>query len=150
MKKLTLLLLLMISTSVFANESYLCITEQQTGFNFDEQTGRYKPVEYEVHSDQKYILKKEDKNERTNFLKLEWSWNKFGEKTLPVLDCKDINENVIYGFVPFGIECNEYDHVGQHILINKKTLRFSRTYSIGYLENNHDSSYMEIGKCSPI
>ena len=149
MKKIVVLLLLMVSTNVFANDTYLCITEQQTGFNFDEQTGRYKPVEYEVHSDQKYILKKEDKNERTNYSKLEWSWNKFGEKTI-FLICKDINRNMVWSFVPFGIECNQSDHVGEHILINKNTLRFSRTYSIGYLENNRDSSYMEIGKCSPM
>ena len=139
MKKILILLLLMVSTSVFANESYLCIADKATGFSFNEQSKTYEPTNFNV-SKHKYILKN---NNNT------WEWTDFGRK---YSFCKgSFNASGIFVCEVFGgIESVTFD---------KNNLRYVKTSIFGYLfggdkisdiKDGGNDPYIEIGECSPM
>ena len=136
MKRLTLLLLLMISTSVFANESYLCIADKATGFSFNKQSKTYERRNFNV-SKGKYILKN---NNNT------WEWTDFGRKYS--LCTGSFNASGIFG-------CGDFESV----TFNKNNLRYVKTSIFGYLvggdknfniKDGENDPYIEIGECSPM
>lgn len=137
MKKILVLLLLIVSTNVFANESYLCIADKQTGFSFNKQSKTYESENFNV-SKSKYILKN---NNNT------WEWTDFGlEHSL----CKgSFNASGIFG-CGGGIES---------VTFNKNNLRYVKTSIFGYLvgddknfkfKDGENTPFIEIGKCSPM
>ena len=111
MKKILILLLLMVSTSVFANESYLCIADKATGFSFNEQSKTYEPTNFNV-SKHKYILKN---NNNT------WEWTDFGRK---------------YSFCSGSFNAGGVFGCGgaiESVTFDKNNLRYVKTSIFGYL-----------------
>jgi len=137
MKKVLVLLLLMVSTNIFANESYLCIADKATGFSFNKQSKTYESGNFNV-SKSKYILKN---NNNT------WEWTDFGRKYSL---CKgSFNASGIFG-CGGGVE---------EVTFNKNNLRYVKTSIFGYLAGGDKNSkikdgendlYIEIGECSPM
>lgn len=75
--RIIVLLVLFLGCSVaVAQDSYLCISELSTGFEFNKSTGKYHQINY---GEEKYILKKTNKllnQETTN--DQHWGWFIFG------------------------------------------------------------------------
>lgn len=131
MKKLFYLLLLSISSTVYA-EAYLCVGDQATGFSFNTSTKEWSQTKFNV-KDAKYILSKGSEK---------WEWKKIGEKN--GIECDSSFSE--YGYM----NCESFTK----IQFNKKTLRYISTYTIGYVnigitrKEGNDTSSIEIGKCS--
>ena len=140
MKNVVVLLLLMVSTSVFASESYLCIADKITGFKFNKQSKNYEPADFNVR-ESKYILKNNDNT---------WEWKDFGE-TFSIFTCST-------SFSSQGaLICEGFETVE----FNKNNLRYIKTSTIGYIhvgskigkgvvKDGENTPFMEIGKCSPM
>ena len=139
MNKILVLLLLMVSTNVFANGSYLCIADKSTGFSFNKRSETYESENFNV-SESKYILKN---NNNT----LEWT--DFGK-----------NYSICEGsFNTYGFfNCNA---LGEQIIFNKNNLRYVKSSIFGYtsvgspfgksvIKDGENTPFIEIGKCSPM
>jgi hypothetical protein len=137
MKKtiLTLLTAAMSTGAVAAPESaetFLCSSEQATGFAFDKSSKTWRPVTPDV-THKKYTLALSG---------AAWEWKDFGEK----VGIKCISR-------PSGfIGCDSVERV----VFNKKNLRFMITSPIGYVnaggisKEGNEAPLIEIGTCSKI
>ena len=130
MKRFTILMLLLVSTNVFAdNDTYLCIAEKSTGFNFSEQTKAWESLDFNV-TDIKYILKN---NNNT------WEWKAFGSKDSLPTTCSYFNK---YGIM----NCTGMYEVS----FSRENLRFQQFFKLGYVDNFKSNPNIVIGRCSPI
>ena len=126
----------MVSTNVFASETYLCIADKSTGFRFNKQSKTYEPTNFNV-SESKYILKN---NNNT------WEWTDFGET---FSTCSgSFNTSGVF-------RCDLFET----IIFNKNNLRYVKTAFFGYtivgaqmgksvIKDGENSPFIEIGKCS--
>ena len=130
MKSFICVFVMVISSFVYAQDTYLCIPSSATGFSFTQKTNRWEETSFNI-KEKKFLLKK-----KTG----QWQWSNFGETAEYM--CKESGQT--------SINCNEF--FGE-VIFNKKTLRFLKTYLPGYVdgvESNADTPHMMIGKCSPL
>jgi hypothetical protein len=137
-----------LSTSVFAADSYLCIADLSTGFRFDSDTKRWVSTSFKPI--QKFIVSRR-KADSPWGKEYKWLVTQVGD-TAPASLCNldfDQSGNLIcFGFTEFRM--------------NNKNLRFLSIYVMGYWMDNVDTPWgltrkegddapaMSIGKCSPI
>jgi hypothetical protein len=141
MKKifLTLLLSLVISQA-FGQDTYLCIPNKRTGFAYNASTKSWEQTGFRT-GDTKKILR------RTNG---QWKWHLFGEKDSPY-DCGGVDfgrpdDFNIAGFIFCRVS-------GGHMRMNKNSLRYVETHELGFIDGKDDKSLtplIEIGTCSPL
>lgn len=128
---LTFALLLLIPNLSFAGESYLCVADKSTGFDFNKTSKEWYSTNFNT-TNQKYIISKSIIPSYT------WDIKVLGGGTEAY--CKnDFNENGI-------LICG----VAYEFRINIKKLRYLKSYLSGYYLNGSDTPYIEIGKCSAI
>ena len=137
MKKVaTIALTFAIIQSALAQSSFLCISDASTGFGYDQATRKWVAKRFNV-DDHKFLLNKKDGS---------WQWTKFGETYVTGKCSGDFNSN---GF----LDCEGF---GEEIRLNKQTLRFQSIYNVGYVvaglvkDDNGNTPYIEIGRCSPM
>lgn len=128
----------LLSTSVSASNSYLCITDMATGFAFDKNQNQWHSADFKAG--RKYIVSKQTDSESA------WEVREVG-LNFATSFCKD-------GFTKYGtLSCQ-----GPEIfLMNKNSLRFLSVYIVGYWGSDDKSTHegentpsISIGKCSPL
>lgn len=151
----TFSLLTLLWTSEALAETWLCISDQSTGFIF--KSGRWEHVFFS--SNDKYVLrsiKASDKGSIALAVQPNSThiFSEVGERQ-PAIGCvADKQSESDAGF----IRC---EGPGTFVLFNKKSLRFQIFYSIGYVIPDPESEFgmetqrgntpsLTIGKCSPI
>jgi len=127
---IALFLMLMFTNLCFAQQAYICLANDSTGFSYNTTTNSWVKTGFDV-SDRKKLLKKVGSG---------WEWSSFGSNYAE--KCGAINN---YGL----LNC---DLLLGSIRFNKNTLRFIETYTVGYLDGdkNGDTPHITIGKCSPL
>jgi len=137
MKAYTILLLLTALPALANAESYLCVEGQVTGFNFNTKGNNWEKSGF--HADHKYFVKP---NSDTS-LKAKWIVTQSGA-TVPYASSQD-------DFASTG--ALKLDGMGGQFLMNKKSLRFVRTYILGYwtdaIPGEEAGSFVE-GKNTPV
>lgn len=148
MRALVLSFALGFSGAAVAADSYLCISDQSTGFAFNKDTGQWKPANFTAGK--KYVLSRDGKG---------WVLKEFGQAN-PVLRCpNDFNPSHYLG-------C---DDGSMQFRMNSRILRYELAYLLGYyvdyneldsslakipgatlLHEGDDNPAIEIGKCSPL
>ena len=148
MKYLLILFLLICSGLVLAEKAaidwsaaiieqqYLCITEVRAGLWYNEASKKWTPTPFDTGD--KYLVKVNDKN----YPKIRATVTKFGAK-MPINFCdfKTVEGHFI---------CDSF--LGQFVF-NEKTLRFIKSYIIGYHDepkNNNNTPYVAGGTCAPL
>jgi hypothetical protein len=135
MKRIFVLMVsFLLSFNVLAQQSYICIADSSTGFDFNKTTKKWYPKHFDV-KDSKYVLS------RKNNI---WEWKEIGQQ-VPMIKCGEFDGN---GYLYCsGIETLRF---------NKNNLRFLLIYNVGYVTagvigvDGEDSPAMTIGKCSPM
>jgi hypothetical protein len=119
-----------------ALDKYLCIADKATGFHW---TGtEWAQTTFKVDKD-KYIVADLDANRRHDDITI--GVTKLGDQR-PSYFCRDRDS---YSTL--------YCTGGVNMRVNLKSLRYMQIYSEGYLEgddNNNDTPYIQIGRCSKI
>ena len=130
MRVLILLVLILFSGSVFADDSYLCVAEKVTGFEFDKQTGSWEVVT--IPADQyKYIVRPlsvgsdSHKNGYRNVVEV------FGGDGSEVALCRRNSD--VYG----GLNCGE-PLESYKFNIREETMRFVMTFNGSYMTSTRD------------
>lgn len=123
-------------------ESYLCIAEYVSGFQYHSSTSTWLPVGYE--SDSEFTI---SSSSEADFSSVEftpaWVVQRQGD-TGPNMYCED----------DFDASGNLNCTWGWRLHFNKNTLRYLMTYEYGYVVNQGDEDegdsepHMEIGACS--
>lgn len=136
MKTLTTTIILFIfSTSLYAADSYLCITEQSSGIAYNEKNKKWEPLIYGVG--EKLIVKR---SEKKNF---KWKVVLHKNNEFWSLCKNDFNK---YS----AISCDGFFD----FRMNKKTMKFKAFNIDGYTEDskfaNKFNLYINIGKCSAL
>jgi hypothetical protein len=129
MKNYLYVFLIILSSFAYAQDAYLCLPKNATGFSYLQNSKSWEISTFNV-SDNKYLLKNKSGK---------WFWDKFG-RDFPN-SCNEFNQR---------ITCNLF--VGE-VIFDKKTLRYIRTYVTGYVDgvtNNDNTPLIEIGTCSPL
>ena len=123
-------------------QSYLCVTEQASGFKYDEELNKWKPANFDIKD--KYIISKPKSGVGAPNSK--WVVTNPETKTLIASCDADIDaSNYLF--------CT--GSTGQ-FNFNSGNLRYLLTYSFGYFnsgrpnfpDSNSNTPYMEIGTCS--
>ena len=131
------LILILISTSapLNAEELYLCVPDQATGFSFDESLHRWKSVNL-VAEDVKFIIRRVASSQ---------SAISIGSTKSNYEECRSnigfVSSNETYFKCIFG-----------EFLFNRTTGRFIRTYTAGYIDghdNKENTPAILIGRCRP-
>lgn len=134
MPRLLVLLIAGLVVQVQAKEpSYLCAADASTGFFRDSRTDRWSQSTFTP--DAKYVV----------------SPSKLTGFTYQVTTLGS-NAAVIYcqlGFVTDVLECESLYRMGQFKL-NRRTGRFVRSYTMGFVDGSDDTPYIEIGRCSSV
>ncbi len=121
-----------------AQDEYLCVQEQSTGFAFE--SGQWASARFRANGT--YVVRRANEDERAAFGK--WLVTKVGESSPFTWCADDFNE---FG----GLRC---DGGGLYTWwMAKDSLRFLGAYLVGYVngrDNNDDTPHMFIGKCSPL
>jgi hypothetical protein len=136
---------LLFSGAAAAADSYLCISDQATGFAFNKETDQWYRANFQTG--EKYVLSRE---------KGGWVLKQFGEEA-PLLHCPgDFNagNNLI---------CSDG---GTDFRMNRHLLRYQKAYLVGYyvdygalgklppglpaMEEGGDTPVLEIGRCSAL
>ena len=128
-KHLLMLLVLFVTPIASAQNSYLCISDKNTGFTFNPTSKSWVQTNF---SESKYILTKSSNG---------WEWKDFGS-TLG-WECGAFNDSG-------RINCSNYSG---SVLFNKTNLRFLSTYILGYIDgadSQNNTPAITIGKCSPL
>lgn len=142
-----LALLLAFKPTYAAAETWLCITDMATGFNYNKSTKRWESTDFTV-DDEKFIIR------RSNREGFAWEIQKFGDQNaFPYAVCKD-------DFNSAGvISCRRFSGL---IIFNSKNGRFSRAFGGSYTaydrnssidifrEEGSDSPVVALGRCSKI
>lgn len=126
---------------VSGQEKYLCVSDRSTGFRYDESSKSWEQARFKAN--RKYIISKSDDKEYT------FKVIRIGEN-YPICYCmQGFNE-------PGYLFCQG---PGGDFRFNKKNGRYILIYSIGYYnvlpdsmfltDENSDTPFIEIGKCSP-
>jgi hypothetical protein len=134
---------LLLATSAVASEtSYLCVTDLATGFSFDKTTSSWKVANFAPRG--KYLVS------RSSGKGYAWEVKAVGDKE-PQATCKK-------DFSEFGtLVCEGFTE----LRMNRNSGRFLAIYAIGYwsddknlldgiLREGANTPNMEIGKCSPL
>ena len=130
MKSFLYVFVMVLSSFVYAQDTYLCIPSSATGFSFTQKTNRWEETSFNI-VEKKFLLKKKAG---------QWQWSNFGETY----------ENMCQERSQTSINCNL---IFGEVIFDKKTLRFLKTYLPGYvdgIETNANTPHMLIGKCSPL
>lgn len=127
-----------------AQSSYLCAEDMIAGFSFDRGEHRWKRAEFRAEA--KYIVTRSTEPSR------KWEVNETGS-SIPIALCKnDFDEDGKIRCVGFG----------QDFLFNRKSLRFLKTYTVGYWNEDalraivparsegDDTPGMAIGRCTAL
>jgi hypothetical protein len=131
MKKLILLFSSLIFTNIcIAQQAYICIANDSTGFSYNAKTNSWGRTGFKVN-DEKKLLKRVGQG---------WEWSSFGSTFTQ--KCGEINS---YGY----LNC---DVLFGTLRFNKNTLRYIETYTVGYIDGDKDGDTpnITIGKCSPL
>ena len=131
MKKLILLFSSLIFTNIcIAQQAYICVANDSTGFIYNTNTNSWGRASFKVN-DEKKLLKRVGQ---------EWEWSSFG--STHTQKCGEINS---YGY----LNC---DLLLGSIRFNKNTLRYIETYTVGYVDGDKggNTPSITIGKCSPL
>lgn len=143
MNRLLLTILIIITPALTyakeADTSYLCIEDQSVGFLYDEGTNNWTSTNFTAI---KHIIKKPKEGE-TWVKDALWIVSDFGS-SLPSFHCvSDFDKSGL-------LAC--YNNRNSFFHLNKLTLKFVRSYSGTYTQNNkwRDTPIIAIGKCSPI
>jgi len=136
---LLILLVCLISTSGLADEYYLCIGEQTTGFDYNKKNKRWSTASFHTN---KWMVKK---STDPSYKQEVWE---FGD-SVPTIKCGE-------DFDEFGsLVCGDI----MQFRMNKNSLRYLYIYPVGYwsdtnklksLNEGENTPLMEIGKCSKI
>ena len=123
-------------------EGWLCIAEQSAGFNYNAVRKKWESTIF--RTDAKFIIRKPIDSD---LLKGTWVVAELGDKITWVSCENDVNE---WGY----LYCRGPSRVFN---FNTDNQRFMWTYSYGYYsvvrgkkDEDSDTPYMEIGRCSPI
>lgn len=139
---------LLVATSVWAQERYLCVAEMSTGFAFNKQNKSWHSTTFKT--DEKFIVRKPLPADGAGLQKSAWLIAKLGD-TFPTSSCeKDFYNNET-------LFCEGL----QTFKFSKKTMRFLSGYLIGYWSDDVGSTSqvfsegqntpnLTIGKCSPL
>ena len=129
---ITVVLLCVVVTQVFASESYLCVGDMSTGFLYNKATKIWETARFKEKS---YVFKKET-GENSKL----WEWKVTG------LGSDFIESYCEKGFDDTGgLYCQG---MSQTFRMDKNRLRFLKTMQGGY-EDGRGTPSIEIGKCSP-
>jgi len=127
-------------------EQYLCITDYSTGFSYSDNSKSWGPTSFKT-ADYNYIISgaKEKSRDLVVQKNSKYKVTQVG-KNYSECSCKE-------NFNEYGIlSCN---CLGGKFIFNKDNGRFLKTYLIGYTyiekgqDENSNTPYMSIGKCSP-
>ena len=118
-----------------AEERYLCVADMATGFCFNSSTKMWEQAKFNV-DDKKYII-----------TKLEYPK---GALELKIVGNQVAIHHSKEGFGPLG-NVAVFEGGFSEFRVNRETGRFIRTYTGGYIggDQNSDTPWIEIGKCSP-
>ena len=122
------------------DDAYLCVADQATGFQYDEGTMTWKPATYDVEAS-KYLIKRRrpDNNAKGAFgVSLMGADN-------PHYFC-EVNEERKW------LECHDtwYTYLRFHYESLKFISYFEGSYALVPTGSRGNSSYIEIGRCSPV
>ena len=123
--------------------SYLCITDQVSGFAFDAQSSKWVATTFVAN--QRFILRRVRDDDQDRYMNSKWTLSEFGQRS-PMLFCRNDISNETHI-----LSCDSYFL----LMFNYDTLRFQLIYPIGYVNPapNHegeDTPAIQIGKCSPL
>ncbi len=139
----TSLIALSLTIPAAANaESWLCIGDLATGFTFNKVAKRWEIAKFNT-SDSRYIISPSQAKDTPYIVR-----NFGSDSGLPLAFCKD-------GFISEAfLRCRG---LGTDFAFNVKTLRYSYSYNVGYInptpglndmKEGDDTPLMEIGRCS--
>lgn len=132
MKKIsTLFAVVLASSIVSAQETYLCIPDGSPGISWKSNIKKWTPTSFNVE-DQKFLLKKTSSG---------WAWSRFGDSYSD--ECGEILASGL-------LTCNI---LGGELRFNKKSLRYLETHMFGYVDgvdSNANTPFFNFGKCSPL
>lgn len=129
MRKLFVLLWLGFCSLAAADEAYICMVDKSTGFKLSS-TGRWEEASF-YPDESKYLLKKKGAG---------WEWSKFGDKF--GMPCPAFNKHGL-------LNC---DLLFGAVRVQRDTLRFIKTYTVGYIDGDQpgNTPSIGIGKCTPL
>ena len=137
-----LLICLVVASISIAADSYLCVADKSVGFRYNEQSKKWVEAIFDV-TDVKYIITTSEPlidNEKIS--NRAWAIKNLGDE---------------YPFAYSNENFSNNDSIiikaGYEFFIDKKSLRYLKVYNQGYWsgkDNNKDTPYLEIGKCSPL
>lgn len=120
--------------AAFAAGAYLCLPRETVGFKYNEELQRWKKADLETSA--KYIVS------RSQYRNYTWEVKHYGQKE-PFSLCKDDFNDLGYLFC---------DNAGE-FRMNKKNMRYIRTYILGYYNCNVEDETGKIlnedGSCTP-
>ncbi len=117
-------------------ERYICVADKATGFKYSPKTKSWEQANFKVDKE-KFIITS-PKNKKTGF-----EIRTLGSRVSFCSSDPLLNE-IGLDYIPFNCFTGQFK-------FNKKTGRFLRTYSPGYIggDDDDDTPYIAIGKCSP-
>lgn len=122
--------------------SWLCVGDLATGFTFDKSTRRWRIANFNTN-DSKYVVTESPSKESPYIVRGFGAGNEF-----PVAFCKDGFQSETF------LRCKG---IGVDFAFNAKTLRYSYSYNVGYInptpglndmKEGDDTPMLEIGQCS--
>ena len=132
---ITSLLISLFTTSLYAADAYLCITEISSGISFNKSLNKWEPIIFQ--SGEKLLLKRSKKKG------FKWRASLHKDKNFWSLCRTDFNK---YNT----ISCDGFFN----FIMNKKNMKFKAFNIEGYTESsqfaNRFNLYISIGKCSEI
>ncbi len=128
---------------VSASDSYLCIADMATGFDYNKISDNWEQTTFKVDS-LKYIV---SRSEMSELMEETWNVKKVGDPVALIYCKKDFSQE---GF----LSCEGLSDFH----MNRKNLRFLTSSMLGYYTDNlsgfedvrKGSLYVGIGKCSPL
>jgi hypothetical protein len=124
-----------------ADEQYLCVPDQTTGFAFDKRAG-WQGQNLNA-SDTKYLVRR-SKPDDPNPANAKWLVFELGQKAAFAECSRDFSSTGSLSCSGFGV----YEW-----RLNKNNMRFLLAYLAGYTngaDNNDDTPSVTIGKCAPL
>jgi hypothetical protein len=120
-----------------ASDAYLCVADKATGFKFDETSGQWNGVNFNVDSSKYLVRRVLPENEPYS----KWEVKQVGKVSIMVFCDNNFNISGV-------LLCEDLYH---HFLMNNESLKYQYTYKSGYMSDSPgDTPFIEIGKCSPM